>query len=111
MKLDPASVVGWATALFRREVQASMGHAYAPALRSERRNEPICVVLPFSTRNENVGNGYPIRANFGLLPEPERSPASFVTSAVVNLTILAIILYVGMTAKRVMERTITSRRS
>lgn len=48
-------------------------------------------------------NSYPIRANFGLLPEPERSPASFVTSAVVNLTILAIALYIGMTAKRVLE--------
>lgn len=43
------------------------------------------------------------RASFGLLPEPERSPASFITSAVVNLTILAIVLYVGMTAKRVIE--------
>lgn len=48
-------------------------------------------------------NRYPIRANFGLLPEPERSAASFVTSAIVNLTILAIILYVGMTAKKVLE--------
>lgn len=47
---------------------------------------------------------YPIRANFGLLPEPERSMASFVTSAIVNLTILAIILYVGMTAKKVLEQ-------
>ncbi|HTX76252.1 MAG TPA: energy transducer TonB [Terracidiphilus sp.] len=49
-------------------------------------------------------NRYPIRANFGLLPEPERSPASFVTSAIVNLTILAIVLYVGMTAKKVLEQ-------
>jgi len=47
---------------------------------------------------------YPIRANFGLLPEPERSPASFVTSAVVNMTILAIVLYVGMNAKKVIQR-------
>lgn len=47
---------------------------------------------------------YPIRANFGLLPEPERSPASFVSSAVVNLTILAIALYIGMTAKKVVEQ-------
>lgn len=46
---------------------------------------------------------YPIRANFGLLPEPERSPGSFLTSAVINLSILAAILYVGMTAKRVIE--------
>ncbi len=48
-------------------------------------------------------NGYPIRSNFGLLPEPQRSPASFVTSAAINLSILALLLYVGMTAKRVVE--------
>lgn len=47
---------------------------------------------------------YPIRANFGLLPEPERSPASFATSALVNLTILAIILYIGMTAKKAIQQ-------
>jgi len=47
---------------------------------------------------------YPIRANFGLLPEPERSPASFVSSAIVNLTILGICLYVGMTAKKAIEQ-------
>jgi TonB family protein len=48
-------------------------------------------------------NGYPIRANFGLLPEPQRSTASFVTSALINGAILAVVLYVGMTAKRVIE--------
>lgn len=47
---------------------------------------------------------YPIRANFGLLPEPEKSPASFVTSAIVNLTILAIILIIGMTAKKAIQQ-------
>jgi len=49
-------------------------------------------------------NGYPIRSTFGLLPEPQRSPASFVTSAAINLSILALLLYVGMTAKRVVEK-------
>jgi len=48
-------------------------------------------------------NRYPIRANFGLLPEPQRSPASFVTSAAVNLSILAVVLYVGMTASHVLQ--------
>lgn len=48
-------------------------------------------------------NRYPIRANFGLLPEPEKSAGSFVTSAIINLTILAVVLYVGMTAKKVLE--------
>jgi TonB family protein len=47
--------------------------------------------------------GYPIRANFGLLPEPQRSPGSFITSAVINLSILGLLLYIGVTAKRVVE--------
>jgi len=45
-----------------------------------------------------------VRANFGLLPEPERSPASFFTSAAVNLTILAVAMYIGMTAKQVLQQ-------
>jgi len=47
--------------------------------------------------------GYPIRANFGLLPEPQRSPGTFITSSIVNLTILGVVVYLGMTAKRVIE--------
>lgn len=49
-------------------------------------------------------NPYPIRSNFGLLPEPEKSPASFLTSAVLNLMILLIVLYVGMTATHVIQQ-------
>lgn len=48
-------------------------------------------------------NQFPIRANFGLLPEPQKSTASYVTSAVINLTILAVILYVGMSARHVIQ--------
>jgi hypothetical protein len=48
-------------------------------------------------------NQIPIRANFGLLPEPTKSVASIVTSAVVNLTILGVVLYLGMTARRVIQ--------
>lgn len=48
-------------------------------------------------------NHPPIRANFGLLPEVQKSPASIVTSAVINLAILGVVLYVGMTAKRVIQ--------
>jgi TonB family protein len=48
-------------------------------------------------------NQAPIRANFGLLPEPERSPASFATSATVNLAILALVLYVGVTTKKAIQ--------
>lgn len=48
-------------------------------------------------------NQVPIRANFGLLPEPERSPASFATSATVNLAVLALVIYVGVTTKKAIE--------
>jgi TonB family protein len=42
---------------------------------------------------------YPGRANFGLLPEPEGRTRSFVTSAIVNGTILTIILTVSLIVK------------
>jgi len=45
----------------------------------------------------------PRRTTFGLLPEPERSPGSFITSIVINGLILAVMLYIGATAKRVIE--------
>src|ERR1700738_1581386 len=48
-------------------------------------------------------NQLPIRANFGLLPEPQRNAASLLTSAAVNLTILGVVLYVGMTVRRVIQ--------
>lgn len=48
-------------------------------------------------------NQFPIRANFGLLPEPQKSTASYVTSTVINLAILAVILYVGMSARHVIQ--------
>jgi len=38
-----------------------------------------------------------------LLPEPERSVGSFITSFAINGLILAVLLYVGATAKRVIE--------
>lgn len=46
----------------------------------------------------------PERATFGLLPEPERSPASFITSFVINGTILAVLLYLGATARNVIDQ-------
>ncbi len=45
----------------------------------------------------------PGRTNFGLLPEPERSAASFITSMAVNGTILGLILYIGATARQVIQ--------
>ncbi len=45
----------------------------------------------------------PIRANFGLLPEGKSSPASFVTAAAINALVLALAIYLGMTAKKVLE--------
>jgi TonB family protein len=41
--------------------------------------------------------------NFGLLPEPEGRSASFVTSAVINLMILATVLYIGLMARHVIQ--------
>ncbi len=46
----------------------------------------------------------PGRTNFGPLPEPEGRSIGFITSCLVNLTILGVVLAVGMTAKRVIER-------
>jgi outer membrane biosynthesis protein TonB len=44
------------------------------------------------------------QANFGLLPEPERSPGSFITSTVINGLILAFAFYIGMTAKKAIDQ-------
>ncbi len=46
----------------------------------------------------------PGRTNFGPLPEAERSTASFVTSTVINGIVLALVLYIGATAKHVLEQ-------
>jgi len=48
-------------------------------------------------------SGYPGQSNFGLLPEPEGRSAPFITSATVNVIILGLVIYVGMTAKRVIQ--------
>jgi TonB family protein len=45
----------------------------------------------------------PGRTNFGPLPEPERSTVSFLTSAAINGSILALALYIGATARHVLE--------
>jgi TonB family protein len=54
-------------------------------------------------RADMPANPPPIRANFGLLPEPKSSPASFLTSAAINTLILALAIYIGLTAKKVIE--------
>lgn len=46
----------------------------------------------------------PARTPFGLLPEPEGRTASFLASALVNFTILSLILVVSLTAKRVIQQ-------
>ena len=46
----------------------------------------------------------PGQINLGLLPEPEGRSVSFITSSLVNVTILGVLLYVGMTAKQVIQR-------
>ncbi len=47
---------------------------------------------------------YSPETTFGLLPEPEGRSVGFITSSLVNLTVLAVVLYVGMTARQVIER-------
>jgi TonB family protein len=46
----------------------------------------------------------PGRLTFGMLPEPEGRSASFITSAIINGCILALILVVGMFTKHVIQR-------
>jgi TonB family protein len=43
----------------------------------------------------------PERLYLGLLPEPERSASSFVISSFINLTILGVAIYIGITARQV----------
>ena len=45
----------------------------------------------------------PGRTNFGLLPEPERSPASFFTSLVINGLIVLIAIYLGSQVKQLVQ--------
>jgi TonB family protein len=49
-------------------------------------------------------NYTPGRTNFGPLPDPERSLASFITSTAINGSILVLILYIGATARQVIEQ-------
>jgi TonB family protein len=49
-------------------------------------------------------SGYPGQTSFGLLPEAEGRSAPFVTSATVNVVVLGLAIYVGMTAKHVMQQ-------
>lgn len=46
---------------------------------------------------------YAGRTHFGLLPEPERNPASFVTSTILNVSLLALLLVVGSFAHHAIE--------
>lgn len=48
-------------------------------------------------------NYSPQRMTFGLLPEPEGRAKSFITSMVLNGLLLALVILIGMTAKRVIE--------
>jgi TonB family protein len=48
-------------------------------------------------------SGYPGRTSFGLLPEEEGRSAPFITSATINTILLGLAIYVGMTAKHVIQ--------
>ncbi len=43
-------------------------------------------------------------ATFGLLPDPERSPVSFITSMVINGLMLGVFLYIGATAGKAINQ-------
>jgi TonB family protein len=49
-------------------------------------------------------NYTPGRTNFGPLPDPEGRTNSLITSALINGLILALVLYIGATAKKVIQR-------
>lgn len=49
-------------------------------------------------------NSYPEGLRLGLLPENEGRSASFITSTVINLCILALAIYIGITARHVLEQ-------
>ena len=49
-------------------------------------------------------NRYPGQMSFGLLPEPEGRSAPFITSATVNVIILGLVIYIGITAKHVIQQ-------
>jgi TonB family protein len=49
-------------------------------------------------------NRHPGQMTFGLLPEPGGRSGSFITSTTVNLIILAVVLYIGMTAKHAIDQ-------
>jgi protein TonB len=44
------------------------------------------------------------QTTFGLLPEPERSPVSFITSIVINGLMMAAFLYIGATAGKAIDQ-------
>jgi TonB family protein len=46
---------------------------------------------------------YAGRARFGLLPEPERNPASVITSAIINCSIIALFIFLGTLAHHELE--------
>ncbi len=49
-------------------------------------------------------NRYAVPTTFGLLPEPESRPGSFITSFVINGMILALVLYIGATARHAIQQ-------
>jgi hypothetical protein len=48
-------------------------------------------------------NDSPGQTALGLLPEPERSPGSFIASMAINGMMLALMLYIGAAAKHVID--------
>jgi TonB family protein len=61
-------------------------------------------VIPSKQTKTSTIPPAPERATLGLLPEPERSLGSFITSMVINGLLLALFLYVGAITKKTIEQ-------
>jgi TonB family protein len=61
-------------------------------------------VKPTKRAKTSTISPVPIQATFGLLPEPERKPGSFITSMVINGLMLALFLYIGAMTKKTIEQ-------
>ncbi len=73
------------------------------AVLTQKMNSAVAMAIPEDIQPMPT-NQYPAQISFGLLPEPEGRRASFITATVINLMILAAVLYIGMMAKQVIEQ-------
>jgi hypothetical protein len=85
--------------LFRLPQQPLALHAPTQLGAFTKRLSPI----PLNEETESMSLNYSPNTNFGLLPEHQSSPASFISSMLINGLVLALLIYIGATARRVIE--------